>query len=88
MSNTYLAVEVAVEEGDEEALEGDQEVGGVGPQAELHHAVRRGVDQVHDVRDAQQGEQHDGRLYCFPLMLTYCTLMYGLASLSVRQFSF
>ena len=67
-SNTYLSVEVAVEEGDEEALEGDQEVGGVGPQAELHHAVRRGVDQVHDVRDAQQGEQHNGRLYRFPTM--------------------
>lgn len=64
--NSDLPVEIAVQQWDEESLEGDQEVSGVGPESELDHALRGGIDQVHNVRDAQQRQQNNGGLHGFP----------------------
>jgi hypothetical protein len=55
----YLSVHKAVERGDEETLEGRDEVRHVGPQRELpRRALERAVDHVDDIGDTQQRQQH------------------------------
>ena len=63
----YLSVEEAVEKGDKETLERREEVGSVGPNGEFSgRSMQRSLDHHQHVGDAQQRQQHHGRLHGFP----------------------
>lgn len=64
---TDLAVEEAVEGGDDETLEGSEEVCAVGPDGELPDTPVQGrLCHVEQVRDAQERQQDDRCPHSFP----------------------
>lgn len=66
-SVTDLAVDEAVEGGDDETLEGSEEVCAVGPDGELPDTLVQGrLRHVEQVRDAQERQQDDRCPYSFP----------------------
>lgn len=68
---TDLAVEEAVEGGDDETLEGGEEVRAVGPDGELPDTPVQGrLRHVQQVRDAEERQQDDRCPHSFPNIST------------------
>lgn len=85
----YLSVEEAVERGDEETLEGGEEVRHVGPKRELPGGTLEGpVDHVDDVGDAQQRQQHHRGAHRLPAYTHSSNYTKGLYLLFIKQVVF